>query len=87
MNTFPNRLRCFVAAALLLTAGLATACNTGTEAGDANVEQSDEKVTGMRGGDGPDEARQMRDTATTKAEKDYENTRSREDSNNNGIAD
>ncbi|KUG06433.1 hypothetical protein [Solirubrum puertoriconensis] len=92
MNTSSNLLRPFsyLGAALLLAAGL-TACSTGTESGDTNVERGHEKIALDPGARHPsggvDSTRMQRDTATSFRERQYQNARNRKDRNNDGIAD
>lgn len=89
MNTSFHPLRT-LGAALLLAAGL-SACSTGTESGDTNVERGHEKAPLDPGAEHPtggiDSARVQRDTATSAQERIYDNSRNRKDRDNDGKAD
>ncbi|GAB2950164.1 hypothetical protein GCM10027048_14190 [Hymenobacter coalescens] len=92
MNTsfHPLRTLRYLAAALLLTAGL-TACSTGTESGDTNVERGNQKYPRNPGAqtanDGINQERVQRDTAESQQERIYEGGSERKDKNNDGKAD
>ncbi|MCC3157782.1 hypothetical protein LJ737_11080 [Hymenobacter sp. 15J16-1T3B] len=89
MNTFLHPLRT-LGAALLLAAGL-SACSTGTDSGDTNVERGTEKKALDPGAEHPtggiDSARVQRDTAVSAQERLYDNARDRKDHDNDGKAD
>ncbi|GAB3836967.1 hypothetical protein [Hymenobacter jeollabukensis] len=89
MNTFLHPLRT-LGAALLLAAGL-SACSTGTESGDTNVERGTEKVARDPGAQsangGIDTMRAQRDTAVSAQERLYDKSRNRKDRDNDGKAD
>lgn len=83
MNTSIPSLRT-LGAALLLAAGL-SACSSGTESGDTNVERGNEKdaITA----DPATSPGAQQDTAVSQQERMYENTSTRKDHNNDGKAD
>jgi hypothetical protein len=92
MNTSFSSLRPlrYLGAALLLSAAL-SACNTGTESGDTNVERGDDKIALDPGARHPtggvDSSRMQRDTAVSQQERIYEGGSERKDRNNDGKAD
>ncbi|OON68113.1 hypothetical protein [Hymenobacter sp. CRA2] len=92
MNTSLHLLRTlrYAGAAALLAAGL-TACNTGTETGDTNVERGTDKIALDPGAHHPtggvDSARIQQDTAVSKQERMYEGGSERKDRDNDGKAD
>lgn len=85
--------RLMIAAALLATASL-TACNTGNDAGDTNVERGSQK---NRDSDQLNTATSSSDSATSGLQRDtshapsnrqvYEGAADRKDRNNDGLAD
>lgn len=88
MNTSFHPLRT-LGAALLVAASL-SACSTGTESGDTNVETGTSKEARDPSGLHPtdvDSARAQRDTATSDQERLYDNSRNRKDRDNDGKAD
>ena len=89
MNTSFHPLRT-LGAALLLAAGL-SACSTGTESGDTNVERGTSKKALDPGAGHPtggiDSNRVQRDTATSAQERIYDGARHRKDRDNDGKAD
>lgn len=87
-------LRLLAAAALLLTAPL-TACNTGTEAGDTNVERGSQKdkdpaaalTQGQVNGDSTTAGIKTENENAPTGREVYEDAANRKDRNNDGIAD
>ncbi|RTQ53254.1 hypothetical protein EJV47_00495 [Hymenobacter gummosus] len=92
MNTLFHPLRSlrYLGAALLLTAGL-SACSTGTESGDTNVETGHDKYPRNPGAqtanDGIDSGRVQREGAVSEQERMYQNGSERQDHDNDGKAD